>query len=201
MEVKNLFPVEFFIFKNNTIDNNELISELEQLNNVEIKKTTTISLLVDLRHNEKFKELFFWFEDCLEQIKQSMNYDCEKLTITNSWVNVALPAYNMHQNYHKHSMSFYSAVYYLTEGSATEFEDPVSERSRAQLEVLRNNYQPWETIIPEPGKLVVFPSYVYHRSHVHVGEKSRYVISFNTLPSGKINHMLATDSRAEVIVK
>lgn len=201
MEVKQLFPIEFFVFKNDKINNGKLISELEQLNDVQIKKTTTISLLVDLRNNEKFKELFDWFEQCLDRIKVSMNYDCEKISITNSWVNVALPKYNMHQNYHKHSMSFYSAIYYLTEGSATEFEDPVHDRSRAQLEVLRSNYQPWETIVPEPGKLVIFPSYVYHRSHVHVGTDSRYIISFNTLPSGKINHMLATDSRAEVIVK
>lgn len=201
MEIKQFFPVEFFVFKNADINNARLISELEKLDNVEIKRTTTISLLVDLRHNEKFKELFDWFEQCLDQIRTTMNYDCEKISITNSWVNVALPKYNMHQNYHKHSMSFYSAIYYLTDGSVTEFEDPVQERSRAQLEVLRENYHPWEKIIPEPGKLVVFPSYVYHRSDTHVGETSRYIISFNTLPSGKINHKLATDSRAEVIVK
>lgn len=201
MEVKQLFPVEFFIFKNLTIDNSALISELERLNDIEIKKTTTISLLVDLRHNERFKDLFSWFNQCLEQVKTSMNYDCERISITNSWVNVALPEYKMHQNYHKHSMSFYSAIYYLTDGSATEFEDPLTDRARGQLEVLRENYQPWEQIVPEPGKLVIFPSYVYHRSHVHIGDKSRYIISFNTLPEGKINYKLATDSRAEVFIK
>ncbi len=201
MEVKQLFPVEFFIFKNLDIDNSALVSELERLDNVEIKKTSTISLLVDLRHNEKFKELFSWFEQCLEQIRLTMNYDCDKISITNSWVNVALPKYKMHLNYHKHSMSFYSAVYYFTEGSPTEFEDPVHDRSRAQLEVLRENYSPCEQIIAEPGKLVIFPSYVYHRSHMHLGAKSRYVLSFNALPDGKINHKLATDSRAEVIIK
>jgi uncharacterized protein (TIGR02466 family) len=200
MEVLNFFPVEFFVFKNKLIDNSKLIAELEALDNVEIKKTTTISLLVDLKKHEKFKELFSWFEECLEEIRQTMKYDCDKFEITNSWVNVALPKYYMHQNYHKHSMSFYSAVYYFTEGSSTEFEDVVIDRTRAQLEVLRHEYQPWETIVPEPGKLVIFPSYVYHRSHAHTDNTSRYILSFNTLPSGKINYQLATDSKAHIKV-
>lgn len=201
MEILKFFPVEIFVFRNANIDNSKLINQLEKLDGVEIKKTTTISLLTDLRQHEQFKDLFNWFDSCLEEIRTTMKYDCEKISITNSWVNVALPKYQMHQNYHKHSMSFYSAVYYFTEGSATEFEDPLHDRSRAQLEVLRESYNPWEQIVPEPGKLIVFPSYMYHRSHVHVGEQSRYILSFNTLPSGKINYKLATDSRAEVIVK
>jgi len=201
MEVLNLFPVEFFVFKNNAIDNTKLIAELEALDGIEIKKSTTMSLLVDLRKNEKFKELFSWFDQCLEEIRQTMKYDCDQFEITNSWVNVALPKYNMHQNYHKHSMSFYSAVYYFTEGSATEFEDTVVDRSRAQLEVLRHDYQPWETVVPEPGKLVIFPSYVYHRSHAHMGDKARYILSFNTLPAGKVNYQLATDSKVHIKVE
>lgn len=201
MEVLNLFPVEFFIFRNSSIDNTKLIAELEALDDVEIKKSTTISLLVDLKKNEKFNELFSWFDECLEEIRCSMKYDCEKFEITNSWVNVALPKYNMHQNYHKHSMSYYSAIYYFTEGSPTEFEDVVTDRSRAQLEVLRHDYHPWETIIPEPGKLIIFPSYVYHRSHTHMGNNPRYILSFNTMPTGKINHQLATDSKAYIKVQ
>ena len=56
MEVLNLFPVEFFVFKNNEIDNTKLIAELEALDGIEIKQSTTMSLLVDLRKNEKFKK-------------------------------------------------------------------------------------------------------------------------------------------------
>lgn len=201
MEILNLFPTEIFVFKNANIDNKELVSNLEILDNIEIKKSTTLSLLVDLRNHSKFNELFKWFNDCLEEIRVSMQYDCERIEITNSWCNVALPGYEMFQNYHRHSMSFYSAVYYLTEGSPTEFEDPVYDRKYGQLEVLRHNYTPWDHSLAEPGKLVIFPSWLYHRSMIHRGTEKRYIISFNSLPTGKINYSLATDSKAHIEVK
>lgn len=95
-------------------------------------------------------------------------------------------------------MSFYSGVYYLTEGAATIFEDPVIHRTQAQLEVLRKKHDPLEYIIPVPGKLVLFPSWVYHMSQMHIGKQSRYIISFNTLPAGRINHSTAADSKAYI---
>lgn len=201
MEILNLFPTEIFIFKNLNINNSELILNLEQLDDIQIKHSTTISLLVDLRKHSKFNSLFQWFDECLENVRQHMKYDCDKIEITNSWCNVALPTYEMFQNYHKHSMSFYSAVYYLTTGAPTEFEDPVNERKYGQLEVLRHNYRPYEISLAEPGKLVIFPSWLFHSSLVHRDTEKRYVISFNTLPTGKINHNLATDSKAEIYIK
>lgn len=200
MEVLNLFPTELFVFKNLIINNAELISKLEKLDNIQIKQSTTLSLLVDLRKNSDFNLLFQWFESCLEEVRTHMKYDCEKIEITNSWCNVALPTYEMFQNYHKHSMSFYSAVYYLTTGSPTIFEDPVYDRKHGQLEVLRHDYTPTESTFAEPGKLVIFPSWLFHSSPVHRDSEKRYVISFNTLPTGKINCNLATDSTTEIYI-
>ncbi len=199
MEVLKVFPTELYVFRNN-FDNASLVQTLDTLDNIEIKKTTTISLLVNLQEHPAFKELFKWFEDCLEEIRVKEKYDCDAIKITNSWVNVALPGYNMHQNYHRHSMSFYSAVYYLTEGSPTDFEDPVHDRNHAQIEVLRHDYEPWEMVKAEPGKLVIFPSWMYHRSYVHTGPEKRYIISFNSLPCGKVNYNLATDSRVNLSI-
>lgn len=196
MEVQQLFPTEIFVFNNPAIDNQRLIAELEKLNDVEIKKTSTISMIVDLRNHQEFKELFSWFDQCLNSIKEYMKYDCDRLSITSTWFNVALAGYNMFQNVHRHSMSMWSAVYYLTEGSPTEFEDPVIHRTQAQLEVLRFDYNPFYKVNAEPGKLVIFPSWLYHSSLPHLGDKHRYIISFNCLPDGKINHNLATDSKA-----
>ena len=98
-------------------------------------------------------------------------------------------------------MSFYSGVYYLTEGASTVFEDPVIHRTQAQIEVLRKDYNPSEYIIPEPGKLVLFPSWVYHLSQIHLGKNSRYIISFNTMPAGKINYNSAADSKANIEIR
>ncbi len=198
MEVLNLFPTELFVFKNTTVNNQQLISYLDKLDNIQIKKTSTLSMLEDLRKHDEFKELFSWFDQCLNSVKDYMTYDCDSLEITSSWFNVALADYQMYQNVHRHSMSFFSAVYYLTEGAPTLFEDPVIHRTQAQLEVLRFDYHPFYNSNAEPGKLVIFPSWMYHSSLPHYGEKNRYIISFNCLPNGKINHNLASDSRATV---
>jgi len=198
MEVLKLFPTEVFEFENLTIDNKRLIAYLQTLNDVEIKKSTTISILEDLRKHQEFNELFQWFDQCLNDVKTYMKYDCDQLAITNSWINVALGDYKMYQNVHRHSMSLLSAVYYLTDGSPTIFEDPVIHRTQAQLEVLRFEYNPFYDSEAKPGKLVIFPSWMYHSSVPHLGKENRYVISFNCLPSGKINHNLATDSKAHI---
>lgn len=198
MERLELFPTDVFVFYNKNIDNQSLIEKLERLDNVQVKKSTTLSMLVDLRHHEDFKDLFNWFRECLEEIRVKQQYDCDKFEITNSWFNVALAGYDMYQNYHRHSMSFFSAVYYLTDGSPTIFEDPVIHRTQAEIEVLRMNYEPWIFSDAEPGKLIIFPSWLYHSSKIHLGESNRYIISFNSLPTGKINYNLATDSKVIV---
>jgi uncharacterized protein (TIGR02466 family) len=201
MEIEKIFPVELFVFRNTSIDNDAIIKQLQSLDNVEIKKGNNLSMLYDLRNDPKFADLFSWFHSCLEQVRVEMKYDCDKIEISNSWFNVALSGYNMYQNFHRHSMSFYSAVYYLTEGTPTIFDDPVEQRNRPQLEVLRHDYFPDHMSTAEPGKLVIFPSWLYHGTKTHIGTNDRYIISFNTLPTGKVNHKLATDSRTEISIK
>jgi uncharacterized protein (TIGR02466 family) len=97
-------------------------------------------------------------------------------------------------------MSFFSAVYYVTDGSPTVFEDPVKHRTEAQLEVLRHEYAPHHFVEAVPGKLILFPSWLYHSSTPHFGNEDRYVISFNVMPTGAINYNLATDSVANIEV-
>jgi hypothetical protein len=104
----------------------------------------------------------------------------------------------MHQTYHKHTNSFFSGIYYLSEGSPTVFEDPVIPRSMTQLEVLRKDYLPFERTMAIPGSLIIFPSYVFHHSPPHVENFDRHVISFNVLPTGKINS--SADADASIIL-
>lgn len=200
MEILNLFPVEVFVFKNSNIDNNSLITNLEKFAD-QIKQSSNISYIRNIHDKEETKELFDWIKDCLEDIRLSHQYDCDRFEITSSWFNRALPYSGMSQNYHRHSLSFFSAIYYLTEGSHTVFEDPVIHRTQAQLEVLRKNFNPYEYISPEPGKLVIFPSWLYHTSLPHYLGHDRYIISFNTLPSGYVNYNVATDSIAHLTIE
>jgi uncharacterized protein (TIGR02466 family) len=200
MEVLNLFPTEVFVFKNLTIDNSNLIINLEKFAD-QVKQSSNISYIRNIHDKQETKELFDWCKNCLEEIRLKNRYDCDQFEITSSWFNRALPNSGMCQNYHRHSLSFFSAVYYLTDGSPTVFEDPVIHRTQAQLEVLRKDFNPYEYIQPEPGKLVVFPSWLYHTSLPHVTGKDRYIISFNTLPTGYVNYNVATDSVAHITLE
>jgi hypothetical protein len=198
MEILNLFPVEAFVFNNPKIDNYELVGKMERMTDVPLKKNTNISVLADLHLNTDFKELFDWINQCLEEVRTTLKYDCDQFEITNSWFNVSVGKEDMYQNYHRHSMSYYSGIYYATEGSPTLFEDPVTQRAFAQLEVLRHDYNSSITSDAVPGKLIIFPSWMFHSSPTHYSSLDRFVISFNTLPTGKVNHVLATDSKATI---
>jgi uncharacterized protein (TIGR02466 family) len=200
MEVKELFPVPFFVFRNSEIDNEKLIAQLE-VTEAPIHETTTLSMLVNLHNKPEFDYLFSWFRQCVAEVKDYMQFDCDELKISSSWFNVAMPDSGHFINYHRHSMSMLSAVYYATDGAGTSFEDPVIHRSQAQLEVLSKTHKGMETIEAEAGKLVIFPSWMFHQGVPHIQNTRRYIISFNVLPHGKINYNLAHDSRAHIEVK
>jgi uncharacterized protein (TIGR02466 family) len=200
MNIVNLFPVEFFEFKNSSIDNQDIIKKLDQLSGP-VKQGSVVSYLNPIHQLEEFKELFSWFDQCLDDVRLKLEYDCDKFEITNSWFNKALAGRGMHQNYHKHVMSLYSAVYYLTPGAPTVFEDPLTQRSQGQIEVIRKNYQPFERFAAEPGKLLIFPSWVYHQAPPHMADFDRYIISFNSLPTGKINYSTGGDAQCFISIK
>jgi uncharacterized protein (TIGR02466 family) len=200
MNVVNLFPIEVFEFTNTKIDNANIIEKLNNLSGP-VKHGSVISYLNPIHKLEEFKDLFLWFDQCLNEIKIKLQYDCDRFQITNSWFNKSLASRGMHQNYHKHVMSFFSAVYYLTPGSPTIFEDPVNQRVQGQIEVLRNNYLPFEHFEAEPGKLIIFPSWMYHQTRPHMFDFDRYVISFNSLPTGKINSAAGGDSQCYISIE
>ncbi len=200
MEVVNTFPTELFIFQNDQIDNDALINFILSIENPPVKRSSTISLLIDFRQTSEFANLFSWFENCLERIKNHMKYDCESFKITNSWVNLYKGNSGMNINLHRHSLSFLSGVYYFTDGAPTFFEDPVLHRTQAQLEILRSDYSPLSFVEAKAGKLCIFPSWLYHGSQPQYDSNDRFILSFNSLPAGKINFNIGTDSKAEINV-
>ena len=200
MEKVKLFPTDVFVFRNNTFDNKVMIEHCEKYAD-HINDSEVISSMRNLHDKQELKPLFDWFDSCLDEIRVSCQYDCDRFAITSSWFNRALPRSGMKLNVHRHSMSFFSAVYYLTDGSPTVFEDPVIHRTQAQLEVLRVHDQessPHQTIDAEAGKLIIFPSWLFHFSAPHIGDEDRYIISFNTMPEGDVNYKIATDSVASI---
>lgn len=193
MEVIKLFPVEFFRFTTQQFQHSEIVDYIQSLN-IYPKVSSNLSFQIPLHRDQKLAELFNWFHACLEQLRVSQKYDCDKFTISSSWYNQSLKNRGMHQTYHKHTNSFFSGIYYMSEGAPTIFEDPVIPRSMTQLEVLQKDYLPVEKTMAVPGSLIIFPSYVFHYSPPHVDEFDRHVISFNVLPTGKINSSAGSDA-------
>jgi len=193
MEVIKLFPVEFFRFTTQQFQHSEIVDHIQSLN-ISPKVSSNLSFQISLHRDEKLSELFNWFHVCLEQLRVSQKYDCDRFTISSSWYNQSLKNQGMHQTYHKHTNSFFSGIYYMSAGAPTIFEDPVIPRSMTQLEVLRKDYLPVEKTMAVPGSLIIFPSYVFHYSPPHVDDFDRHVISFNVLPTGKINTGAGSDA-------
>lgn len=192
-----LFPIEFYEFYNKDIDNDDLIERLKSRRNPAHGVTSTN----DVHDDPLFSDLFGWIDQCLQKIVDDKRYDMDKLSVTSSWSNCAEANAGLGSHAHKHSMSMYSGIYYCTDGADTLFEDPVQQRLHAQIDVLQHDYNPLMSIpIGKPGKLLLFPSWVYHSTEPHYENFDRWVVAFNTLPSGNINVNLARDSIANITI-
>ena len=93
-----------------------------------------------------------------------------------AWVNLLRGGgYN---KVHNHPGAVWSAVYYVTDGEPDpavpgnglfEFMDPRPGNIHGGKEVIR----------PEPGLLMMFPSWLYHYVNPHQGKSERISIAFN----------------------
>lgn len=105
------------------------------------------------------------------------------------WVNVL--DYGGHQAMHNHANSFISAVVYLTkthDSSRTVFmKSPGGieysfKNDHAGVTTGPFNAEKWISPSPEPGDLVLFPSYLLHAVPPNAGER-RITLAMNAIPS------------------
>lgn len=192
MKTMRLFPVYLHRFDNPDPQPERVIDLLESLNPIqrygnwtEMKVRTTDGILHML---PEFDFLMNWFRKCLEEYKEHYLLDCEKLDIACCWGNKSTPGDNAAHHEHTHNLSFVSAVYYITGGSPTVFFDPKYASGGEPVEVCwKRGREITHKITPEPGSLILFPSWLPHCSEPHTGDEPRYTISFNSLPTGMVN--------------
>ena len=108
------------------------------------------------------------------------------------WFNLAPAGSGVGHPLHRHPKSYLSAVYYLTEGADTVFEDPMTPRTSDTLDVFQETlmqakYGINAAIKAEPGKLILFPAWLKHYSMRQLDQFDRWTISFNVFPTGKVN--------------
>jgi hypothetical protein len=133
---------------------------------------------------------FFW--DCLAEYRYNYKLYCDGFEISLMWSNHAPAGSGFGHPLHRHPMSYLSAVYYMTDGASTYFEDPCTPRTSDTLDVFMHDKMTsdWginEKIDAEPGKLIIFPSWLKHYSGRQLDNFDRWTVSFNAFPIGKIN--------------
>ena len=192
MKTLKLFPTIIHKFENPYPETEKVISLIEKHNPIqrsgnwdEMKIKTTDGTLHLL---PEFKFLIDWFKKCLNEYKEYYELDCDALDISVCWGNKSDVGKNAAHHIHTHTFSYISAVYYITEGSPTVFMDTLYSKATEQLQILwKKNREIEKEIYPEPGSLILFPSWIPHLSRPHIGLTPRYTISFNVLPVGNIN--------------
>lgn len=142
--------------------------------------------------NIHVKRLIEFFDGCLHEYRNQYQLYCDKLDISLCWFNHAPAKSGYGHPLHRHPMSYLSAVYYLTEGAPTIFDDPCTPRVYDTLDVWYHDKMEAELginekIDAEPGKLILFPAWLRHFSGRQMEDFDRWTISFNAFPTGRIN--------------
>lgn len=122
------------------------------------------------------------------EFAKAYSHIVDDVQICNSWGNVV--AYGESIRYHKHSNSYISGSFYLSEGSPFNIMD----RDRAELFGFSprvqsgDNYRAMEsfTIYPKPRRIILFPSGLMHSVLPSKSQARRYSVAFNAIPVGRI---------------
>lgn len=122
------------------------------------------------------------------EFAKAYSHIIDDIHICNSWGNVV--GYGESIRYHKHSNSYISGSFYLSEGSGFN----ITDRDRTELFGFAPRIQPGDnyramesfTIPPKPRRIILFPSGMMHSVLPSKSQARRYSVAFNAIPTGKI---------------
>ena len=107
------------------------------------------------------------------------------------WANVLRKG--QYNSIHQHPNSTWSGVYYVTgnpppaEGEGTEYSGKIEfidpRPGASATYSIENTMQRRSLISPDPGGMIVFPSWMQHLVHPYFGPEERISIAFNVLVS------------------
>lgn len=191
----HLFPVIVREYHNPQDINAELIEAFKEYPQIQANiPEGVITSRPDLHKSDNYyiDQLHGFFEDSLREYRTAYKLYCDSLDISISWFNYAPAGSGFGHPLHRHPMSYLSAVYYLTPGAPTFFEDPCTPRTSDTLDVWQHDLLECEWGINEkidayPGKLIIFPSWLKHYSGRQMENYDRWTVSFNAFPTGRVN--------------
>lgn len=137
-----------------------------------------------------------WLKDCINKTavdylqRQGLNYPVD--WTLHGWANIN--RFGDYHDLHNHPHSYLSGTYYVALPSqkveagtrndlspgAISFYDP---RPQANMTAIRGDAQisPQYTIQPQPGMILMWPSFLHHLVHPNLARQKRISISFNLM--------------------
>ena len=143
---------------------------------------------VDDKGNLKNKKVILKYSEIRKllgiDLKESLSLYTEGLRVSLSWANKSTKFESIDS--HVHPNSWYSAVYYVTDNtSQTHFKTPLSQSLTGVYIQSDSMLNREEWIYGGPaGSMILFPSWLEHRTKPFDGDGERVTISFNIMPRG-----------------
>ena len=184
----DLFPVKCWAFQSTKSLAEDTLNKVKDLEFRNYNAQYGVGTSDEMNKMPQFYDLHAWFQSCIDTLHVDNGWHCDRIVINKSWANRSDAQSGHHHPPHRHPMSYLSGIYYLTEGPATIFIDPLHVREWAQLHLDGGpNEETTQYVIPRPGGLFVFPSYLIHSSDPNNTDIQRFSIALNTFPQGAIN--------------
>lgn len=151
-----------------------------------ISKDNTNSGSLDLLEND--------LQQLLTEVAGRVNAVCQHVGISNHWeleISRCWANLNCTEDIvppHCHPESFFSCVYYVSgkgkDSGRLEFISPINQMLPIVRPNMIENYNKYLAatwwVDPEPGKLIIFPSWLWHFVHKNTSGSDRISIAFDT---------------------
>lgn len=189
MKILNSLSVPFYEF---TCDSNLVDEVLPLVENLQYKN--------DENQEAEFSSQYFyyeplidWFDECLEKVRKIYYNESIKLEVVNCWATRTGFLKKLHT--HTHQQSLVGGIFYLdtfTSGETVFYQsNPWQDYTTNNIINLSSKSKVMSTqlvtkILPERGKLVLYPPQLRHGTLPNKERKVRYSIAFDSYFSGKI---------------
>jgi len=140
--------------------------------------------------NKNFRSLKIIIEKEFKKYAQNVLRYENKFKITTSWVTKSKP--NQESNYHNHNNCMFSGVLYLKADENSGGIDFLNfENNRFLLKAKDYNIFNGRnyTLDAKQGRILFFPSEMYHKILKNKSQEDRYSLAFNFMPIGNIGNL------------
>ena len=186
----NLFPVRCWNFQASDALVSDTLDKVMKLDYRKYNPDGGVGTSNDIHANPEFRGLHDWFQQCIDTLHADNAWQADRIVVNKSWVNRSDAEKGEHHAPHRHPMSYFSGIFYLTEGPPTVFLDPLAQREWAQFFLDGGPMEDSRQFIHTgAGGCFIFPSYLIHASVENLGKVDRYSVAFNTFPSLSLIHI------------